>query len=151
MTTTTTTTTATASPGITNLSDLLTPSKTTSVEYPGFSGFELTLNYLSKDEMLKIRKKSINTKFDRKTRQPVETLDEDRFLEEYTKATIKGWKGFKMSYVAQMLPVDESKLDPTSELPFSVDNAIVLMQQSTEFDNWLAETVNDLANFTKAS
>ena len=149
--TTINTTTATASPSVTNLSDLLTPSKMTSVEYPGFSGFELTLNYLSKDEMLKIRKKSINTKFDRKTRQPVETLDEDRFLEEYTKATIKGWKGFKMSYVAQMLPVDESKLDPTSELPFSVDNAIVLMQQSTEFDNWLAETVNDLANFTKAS
>jgi len=76
----TTTTTGTASVGITNLSDLLTPSKTTSIEYPGFPGFELNLTYLSKDEMLKIRKKSINTKFDRKTRQPIEELDEKLFF-----------------------------------------------------------------------
>jgi len=148
----TTTTTGTASVGITNLSDLLTPSKTTSIEYPGFPGFELNLTYLSKDEMLKIRKKSINTKFDRKTRQPIEELDEKLFLQEYTNSVIKGWKGLKMSYLAQMLPIDEDKvLDKNSELPYSQDNAIILMEQSTDFDNWLAETVNDLANFTKAS
>ena len=148
----TTTTTATVSPGISNLSDLLTPSKTTSIEYPGFPGFTLELTYLSRDEMLKIRKKSVNTKFDRKTRQPIEELDEKLFLQEYTNSVIKGWKGLKMSYLAQMLPIDEDKVsDKNSELPYSQDNAIILMEQSTDFDNWLAETVNDLANFTKAS
>lgn len=145
-------TTNTVSPGISNLSDLLTPSKGASIEYPGFAGFNLNLTYLSKDEMLKIRKKSVNTKFDRKTRQPIEELDEKLFLEEYTKAVIKGWSGFKMSYVAQMLPIDEDKItNPNAELPYSQDNAVILMEQSSEFDNWLAETVNDLANFTKNS
>jgi len=149
---TTTTTGATVNPGISNLSDLLTPSKTASIEYPGFSGFEIDLTYLSRDEMLKIRKKSVNTKIDRKTRQPVEELDEKLFLNEYTKAIIKGWKGFKMSYVAQMLPVDEDKIaNPDATLPYSQENAMILMENSGEFDTWLGEVVNDLANFTKNS
>ena len=150
--TTTTTTTAKVSPGITNLSDLLTPSKTTSVEYPGFEGFTLNLTYLSRDEMLKIRKKSVTTKFDRKTRQPIEELDEKLFLNEYTKAIIKGWSGFKLKYVFQMLPIDEDKIiDPNNELPYTHENAMALMENSGEFDNWLSEVVNDLANFTKNS
>jgi len=149
---TTTTTTATVSPGISNLSDLLTPSKTTSIEYPGFPGFTLELTYLSRDEMLKIRKKSVNTKFDRKTRQPIEELDEKLFLNEYTKAIIKGWSGFKLKYVAQMLPIDEDKIiDPENELPYTHENAIALMENSGEFDTWLGDVVNDLANFTKNS
>lgn len=147
----TTTTPGTASAGITNLSDLLTPSKTTTVEYPGFPGFELQLTYLSRDEMLKIRKKSVTTKFDRKTRQPIEELDEKLFLQEYTKSIIKGWKGFKLKYVAQMLPIDEDKIiDPENELPYSHDNAMALMENAGDFDNWLSEVINDLANFTKS-
>ena len=147
----TTTTTGTASVGITSLSDLLTPSKTTTVEYPGFPGFELQLTYLSRDEMLKIRKKSVNTKFDRKTRQPIEELDEKLFLQEYTKSIIKGWNGFKLKYVAQMLPIDEDKIvNPENELPYSHENAMALMENAGDFDNWLGEVVNDLANFTKS-
>jgi len=147
----TTTTTGTASVGITSLSDLLTPSKTTTVEYPGFPGFELQLTYLSRDEMLKIRKKSVTTKFDRKTRQPIEELDEKLFLQEYTKSIIKGWNGFKLKYVAQMLPIDEDKIvNPENELPYSHENAMALMENAGDFDNWLGEVVNDLANFTKS-
>ena len=152
MTTTTTTTTATVSPGISNLSDLLTSSKSTSIEYPGYPGFELQLTYLSRDELLKIRKKSVTTKFDRKTRQPIEELDEKLFLQEYTKSIIKGWNGFKLKYVAQMLPIDEDKIiDPENELPYSQENAMALMENASEFDTWLGEVVNDLANFTKNS
>ena len=148
----TTNTTATVSPGISNLSDLLTPSKTTSIEYPGFPGFTLELTYLSRDEMLKIRKKSVNTKFDRKTRQPIEELDEKLFLTEYTRAIIKGWSGFKLKYVAQMLPIDEDKIaNPENELPYTHENAIALMENSGDFDTWLGDVVNDLANFTKNS
>ena len=38
-----------------------------------------------------------NNKFDKKTRQPEEKLDEDKFLVEYCKAVIKGWSGLKIS------------------------------------------------------
>jgi hypothetical protein len=37
-----------------------------------------------------------------------------------------------------------------AELPFSTENAEILMQNSGDFDSWLTETVGDLANFTKS-
>ena len=69
--------------------------------------------------MLKLRKKAITTKINRRTRQPEEELNEEVFLKEYTKAVIKGWSGLKMKYLVQLIPVDEDKIaDMESELPF---------------------------------
>jgi len=146
----TTATTTTATPSIQSLSDLLTSSKTATVEFPGYPGFEVQLTYLARDEMLKLRKKAVTTKINRRTRQPEEELNEEIFLKEYIKAVIKGWKGLKMTYLVQLIPVDEDKIaDMNAELPFSHDNAEILMQNSGDFDSWLTEVVGDLANFTK--
>ena len=146
----TTATTTTATPSIQSLSDLLTSSKTATVEFPGYPDFEVQLTYLARDEMLKLRKKAVTTKINRRTRQPEEELNEEVFLKEYIKAVIKGWKGLKMTYLVQLIPVDEDKIaDMNAELPFSHDNAEILMQNSGDFDSWLTEVVGDLANFTK--
>ncbi len=37
--------------------------------------------------------------------------------------------------------------DPKDELEFSIENAEVLVNSSTEFDTWLNEVVFDLDNF----
>ena len=71
----------------------MTPSKTVSIEFPGMEGFEVDLCYLAREELIKLRKRTITTKFNRRTHQPEEVLDEDKFLTEYTAAVIKGWKG----------------------------------------------------------
>jgi len=140
------------SPGITDLSELLTSSKTASVEFPGFPDFVVELTYLSRDEMLKLRKKAVSMKINRRTRQPEEELNEEIFLKEYIKAVVKNWTGLKLSYLSQLLPIDDSKVtDENAELPFSLDNAELLMQNSGDFDTWITETVGDLANFTKSS
>ena len=104
------TTATTTTPSIQTLSDLLTSSKTATVEFPGFPGFEVQLTYLARDEMLKLRKKAVTTKLNRRTRQPEEELNEEIFLKEYIKAVIKGWKGLKMTYLVQLIPVDEDKI-----------------------------------------
>ena len=104
--------------------------------------------YLGRDELLKLRKKCVTTKYDKKTRQPEETLDEDRFLTEYCKAVIKGWSGLKYRYLEELLLVDVSELDPEDELVYTQDNAELLMKNSTTFDNWVTETVGELENFT---
>ena len=36
----------------------------------------------------------------------------------------------------------------TDELPFSKENAEILMKNSGDFDTWVTETVGDLENFT---
>jgi len=135
-----------------SLSDLLTPSKEATIEFPGYDGFNIKVTYLAREELLKLRKKSISTKINRRTRQPEEELNEEVFLKEYTKAVVKGWSGLKMKYLVQLIPVDEDKIsDMESELPFTLENALVMMENSNDFDAWLTETVGDLANFTTTS
>jgi len=145
-------TTAPSGAAFQSLSDLLTPSKQMSVEFPGYEGFKITVTYLAREELLKLRKKAITTKINRRTRQPEEELNEEVFLKEYTKAVVKGWSGLKMKYLVQLIPVDEDKIaDMEAELPFTIENALIMMENSNDFDAWLTETVGDLANFTTTS
>lgn len=134
-----------------SLSTILTPSKTISFEYPGFPDFMVELCFLSREEMLKLRKRCVTTKFNRRTRQPEEELDEDRFATEYTQAVVKGWKGLKVSYLEELLLVDTASLPPDmKELVYTTDNAVTLMRNSPDFDTWVVDTVGDLANFSKS-
>lgn len=131
-----------------SLASLLTPSKTVTVDFPGYKGFSVDLCYLSREELIKLRKKCVSTKFNKKTHTPEEVLDEEKFLTEYVSSVIKGWKGLKFAYLEEFLLVDTSKLDPEDELPYTADNAELLMKNSSSFDTWVTETVGDLENFT---
>ena len=133
-----------------SLKSLMTPSKTVSIEFPGMEGFEVDLCYLAREELVKLRKRTITTKFNRRTHQPEEVLDEDKFLTEYTTAVIKGWKGLKISYLEELLLVDTEGLDSNQELPYSAEEAEILMKNSNTFDTWVTEAVGDLENFTRS-
>ena len=132
-----------------SLSSLLTPSKTVTVDYPGMSGFTVDLCYLAREELLKLRNRCLAQKFNRKTRAFDEQLDEEKFLVEYVKAVIKGWKGLKYSYLEELLLVDISSLDPNDELEYTQANAETLMKNASDFDSWVTEVTGDLENFTK--
>lgn len=132
-----------------SLKSLLTPSKTVGVDYPGFDGFSVNLTYLAREELLKLRNRSVHQKFNKKTRAYEEQLDNDKFLTEYCKAIIKGWKGLKYKYLEELLLVDISKLNPDDELEFNVENAETLMKNGADFDTWVTEVTGDLENFTR--
>ena len=131
-----------------SLASLMTPSKTVSIDFPGYTGMKVLLCYLAREELLKLRKKCVTTKFSKKTRQPEEILDEALFLTEYCKGVIKGWSGLKYRYLEELLLVDIKDLDPDDELVFTQENAELLMKNSGDFDSWVTETVGDLENFT---
>ena len=133
------------------LKSLLVDSKTTWVEFPGLDGFEVELANLSRKELVNLRKRCTQNKFNRKTRGFEESLDEDKFLIEFTESTVKGWKGLKLEYLEDLLLVDLSGQDPKTELEWNEDNAKTLVESSNEFDNWLNEVVFDLDNFRTAS
>ena len=132
-----------------SLATLLTPSKTVSVDYPEFEGFEVQLTYLAREELMKLRNRTLKQKFNKKTRAFEEQMDDDLFLTEYVKAVIKGWKGLKYEYVSQLLLIDTSSIDLQDELRFTQENAELLMKNSADFDTWVTEVVGDLENFTK--
>lgn len=132
-----------------SLKSLLTPSKTVSIEFPGLDGFEVKLTYLAREELLKLRNRSVKQVLNKKTRAYEEQLDNDKFLTEYCKAIIKGWKGLKYKYLEELLLVDTSDVNPEDELVWNDENAELLMKNSGDFDNWVSETVGELENFTK--
>ena len=133
------------------LKSLLVDSKTTWAEFPGLNGFEVELANLSRKELMALRKKCTTNKFNRKTRAFEENLDDIKFVKEFSLATVKGWKGLKLEYLEDLLLVDLKGQDPTKELDWSEDNAIQLVENSSEFDNWLNEVVFDLENFRTGS
>ena len=129
------------------LKSLLVDSKTTWVEFPGLEGFEVELANLSRKELVNLRKRCTTNKFNRKTRMFEEDLDEGKFVKEFSSATIKGWKGLKLSFLEDLMLVDLKGQDINKEMGYSEDNAQVLVENSQEFDNWLNEVVFDLENF----
>ena len=131
-----------------SLASLMTPSKTVSIDFPGYADMSVKVCYLGREELVKLRKKCISTKFSKKTHQAEEIIDEEKFLTEYCKGVIKGWSGLKYRYLEELLLVDISALDPDDELVFTQENAELLMKNSTDFDAWVTETVSDLENFT---
>ena len=117
------------------------------MDYPGLDGFSVEVVNLSRKELTALRKRCTTTKFDRKTRQPVENLDEDKFVTEFSQASIKGWKGLTLEHLETLLLINSEGEDPKAEVNYSLENAEILVTNSAEFDTWLNEVVFELDNF----
>ena len=129
------------------LEELMVDTKSAWIEFPGCEGFEAEVANLSRKELVALRKRCIKTKYNRRDHQAEEELDEDKFVAEFTRATIKDWKGLKLKYLEDLILVELGDNDPESLLEFTLENAEMLVQNSSEFDNWVNEVVFDLANF----
>lgn len=134
------------------MQSLLTPSKTVDVDFPDKPGFRVTLAFLSREELSKIRKNCVTTKFDRRTKQPVEELNDELFVANYVRSIVKGWKGLKLDYLQDLMLVDLSSYeDLEQELEYTEENALTLIKNSSEFDSFVSDVTADLSNFTKYS
>lgn len=135
-----------------SLQSLLTPQKVVELDYPGYEDFKLKIAFLSREEIIKIRKRCTVTKFDKRSRQPLDELDEELFLKAYVAAVVKGWSGLKFRYLQELMLVDLSSVqDLDGELEYNEENALVLLKNSPDVDRFITEVTGDLANFTKYS
>lgn len=130
-----------------DLKKLMVDTKAVWMDFPGLSGFEVEIANLSRKELTGLRKRCTVQKFDRKTRQVVETLDDEKFVKEFAIATVKNWKGLTIEHLETLLLIDTDGKNPEENVPYSEENAEILVSSSTEFDSWLNEVVFDLDNF----
>ena len=138
-------------PKAVSLKSLMTPSNTVEFYYPGNEGMKVSLCYLAREELLKLRSRCVQQVFNKKTRSYEEKMDDDTFLTEYTKSVIQNWKGFKLGFAKNMLLLgDMTPADEEKELEFTQENVEVLMRNSQDFDTWVTEMVGDLENFTQS-
>ena len=129
------------------LKKLMVDTKSIWIDFPGLENFQIEVSNLSRKELTGLRKRCTSNKFDRKSRQIVENLDEDKFVKEFAKATIQNWKGLTIAHLETLILIDTDNQDPAAEVEYSEENAEILVTNSTEFDTWLNEVVFDLENF----
>jgi hypothetical protein len=131
-----------------NITNLIVDEKVIDVPFKGFPGFSVKLAYLGPERLKKLQQSCTYTKYDRKLKNTVETLDEDIFIVEFSKAVIREWKGFKVEYLEDLMLVEiPTEEDSDAFVDYSIENAEALLRNSTEFLNWINEVVFDLTNF----
>ncbi len=121
---------------------------TIEVEYQEIDGFVISLVYLNRDDLMKIRNRSLTYKFNKRTRQREEEIDNDKFLDEYTKKAIKGWKGLFVKDLPQLLPIDMTNADASEEITYNEVEALELIKNSTVFDQFITDAMQDYEQFT---
>ena len=129
------------------LKNLIIDSKSAWINFAGLPGFSVEVVNLSRKELQGLRKRCTTQKLDRKTRMMEEVLDEEKFVSEFTKATVKDWSGLTLEHLETLILIETEGKDTSQEVPYSLENAEILVGQSAEFDTWLNEVVFDLDNF----
>jgi len=127
---------------------LVSGDKTIDVDFPDIDGFVVTVSYVPREDLVKIRNQALVYKFNKRTRQREEEVDNDKFVEAYAERVIKGWKGLKIKHLPKLLPADISSLNPEDEIVYSQEEALELLRNSSIFDQFITDTVNDLEAFS---
>jgi preprotein translocase subunit SecA len=130
------------------ISNLMAKETVIDVEFPDIEGFVVNLVYLGRDDLMKIRNASLTYKFNKRTRQREEEIDNDKFIEEYARRAIKGWSGLKVGSLPKLLPVDISAMDKDEAVDYSEEDALDLLQNSTIFDQFVTDAMNDYEQFS---
>ena len=130
------------------LSNIKQETKSAWIPFPGIRGFEVHVGAMSREYLRKIRKEAEITKMDPMARTPVKELDDDIFAEKFAEKAILGWKGLTYRGLSDLMLINEDAIeDLDEEVPFSTEDAIVLMKESQGFDSWLNQQVFNLQNF----
>ena len=130
------------------LKNLVAKATTSTVEFPDIDGFEIELVYLNRDDLMKIRNRSLTYKFNKRTRQREEEIDNDRFLEHYSQKAIKDWKGLKAKHLPVLFPADISSMDPEEDIEYNEEDALELLLNSPIFDQYITDCMNDFEQFS---
>lgn len=131
------------------IGSMIAKETSTWVEFPDIDGFEVNLCFLTREDLLKIRSASLTYKFNKRTRQREEEIDNDKFLENYARKAISGWRGLRVKHLPLLLPVDISSMNPDEEIVYDEEEALQLLKNSTIFDQFVTDTMNDFEQFSK--
>jgi len=131
------------------IGNLVAKETTSWVEFPDIDGFEVQLRFLTREDLMKIRNQSLTFKFNKRTRQREEEIDNDKFLEHYSEKAIMGWRGLKAKHLPLLLPADISSMDPDEVIEYDAEEAMDLLKSSTVFDQFVTDAMNDFEQFSK--
>tara|TARA_Y100000034_G_C6791903_1_gene354645 strand:+ start:68 stop:496 length:429 start_codon:yes stop_codon:yes gene_type:complete len=121
--------------------------KIAEIEYPGIEGFKIKLRYLPRDELTKIRSSCLSYKFSKVSHQREEEVNNDKFIKLYSEKAIAGWSGLTVGALPQLLPVKLTGVDLKENIPYDKKEAHDLLKNSVPFDQFVTDSMQDLAIF----
>jgi hypothetical protein len=131
------------------IKNLMISDKIIEVEFPDSNGFFVNLAYLSRDKLVKIRNRSLVVKFNKRSRQREEEVDNEKFLEEYSREVIKGWRGLTIRELARIMPIETNGANLDQQVPYTEEDALALLQGSPIFDQFVTDCMNDFELFER--
>jgi hypothetical protein len=116
---------------------------------PYVKGFFVLITYANRMVLQEIRDASREVRFDPRSRERQEELNEDKLREQYATRLIKGWRGLTPRKLQKLLPelvADEADME--KDIPYSKEIAIALLDSSLEFGAWVDSIATTLENYT---
>lgn len=130
------------------LSDIVVDTKSVWVDFEGVPGFKVEINYIPRTEMSAMIKGCQKSEYNKKLKSVEMKLDEDKFIRKLVEKAINNWKGLTPAKVNEhFVPVNVTPENADQDMEFDVDSAIVLIKESSEFDDWLNEKISDIDSF----
>lgn len=120
------------------------------IPFDGIPGFSVKVAYLGRPELTKLRKAATTNNWDPATRRMTESLDEDVYIEEFTKSVILGWEGLTFKYLKTLIPTNQDAPDDTV-VDYTLANAVALIKLSPRFDDWVNGVTMSLESFRHAT
>lgn len=131
------------------IKNLMINEKVVEVEFPDSDNFYVSLTYLNREKLTKIRNRSLTIKFNKRSRQREEEVDNEKFLEEYAREVVRGWRGLTIRELARLMPIETAGANLEEEVPYSEEDALELLRNSTIFDQFVTDCQNDFEVFEK--
>jgi hypothetical protein len=122
--------------------------RTAEFECPYAKGFFVEITYASRMVLQEIRDASQEIGYN--TREREERLNEDKLNNEYVDKIIQGWRGLTPKKLAKIIPgVDYDENNADTEIKFSRDVALALLETSLDFNAWVVDTAGETENFSE--
>jgi len=131
------------------LSKLAVKEKTIDVEYPGMPGFVVKIGYMPRETLVSIREQCLSNKYNPRTRVREDVVNNEEFTKLFIEKAIKGWEGLTLEYVSKLMPVNLEGQNPKENVPYTPEDALLLVQQSTMFDQFITDATSDIASFSE--
>jgi len=121
--------------------------------YAGLNDVFVSIGYASKFILQQIREAAKEFYMNPRTRQQEERLNDEKLKKEYAAFIIKGWRGMTVERLRKLVPTLEvdAAVDPTTEVPYSQDVALSIMEVSMDFETWIIDSAQNVENFARVA
>jgi len=107
-------------------------------------GFRVELRYVPREHLRRISERCKVSDWDKRTHQSTEKSDGRKWAKEFAKDVFVNWEGLTPEVLKTLVEMDEY---PTTDTPFSVEDAEEILFHAYDFDLWAQQLSADLAAF----